>query len=364
MINRTPQSNGSAKPYLCKFATTAPLLLLVAALGGCGGGGGGGSDIPESGTDGWLVPFAEVFDGGPGKDGIPALTNPQFVPIDQGDVLPNALVIGILDRGEPRAVPHQIMDWHEVLNADWQGGPGLDGSALLWQAPNDADPTFGVSGLLYNSNLILYDRQTDSHWSQMRGQAIEGVRQRQVPRSLPLVEMTIESWREMYPASTILSRQTGFSRDYDRYPYGRFREDNTLLFPVTPVDERLHAKTRVLGMTVNALSRAYVVDDFEADIEVINDDLGGTPVLVVGSANRRFGVAFHRRLTDGTVLTFLPSDEPLPSIVADNEGNTWDLFGRALTGPRAGQSLTHPESHIAYWFAWGAFHPGSEIFNQ
>jgi hypothetical protein len=348
------------------------MLLTGMSLLGCGGGGGGGGDDSSDvagGGSGWLIPSDEVVDGGPGKDGIPALTNPQFVPIEQSVVRANNLVIGILDSGEPRALPHDIMDWHEVLNTSTQDGPvvmsycPLTGSALLWEANDaDSDPTFGVSGLLYNSNLILYDRQTDSNWSQMNIQAVEGTRRSQVPTLLPLVEMTIESWREMYPDSTVLSRETGFSRDYDNYPYDSFRTNTELLFDVSPLDSRLHEKTRVLGVEVANVSRAYVIDDLDAELEVINDDINGVPILVAGSSNRRYAVSFERTLDDGTVLTFLPSDEPLPSIVSDNEGNSWDVFGRALTGTRAGQRLIMTQSHIAYWFAWGAFHPGSEIY--
>lgn len=353
--------------------TKLMVLLVISVLINCGGGGESSTSAGDdggSGSSGWLIPAGEVIDGGPGKDGIPALSNPVFVPLGQSGTKANGLVIGILADGEPRAIPHDIMDWHEVLNDNFQNGPvvmsycPLTGSAMLWEASDSAqDPTFGVSGLLYNSNLILYDRETDSNWAQMRLQAVQGTRQGEVPISLPLVEMTIESWREMYPDSDILSRQTGFSRNYDRYPYGSFRKNNELLFNVTPFDDRMHPKTRVLGIVVNRIARAYVIDDFSPDIEVINDDLDGIPILVVGSADRKFGVGFRRTLEDGTLLAFLPSNEPLPAIVSDDEGNTWDLFGRALTGPRAGQNLILMESYVAYWFAWGAFHPGSEIDN-
>jgi len=233
---------------------------LQIACGGGGGGGGGDGDggVSVSGSDSstieWLVPFAEVVDGGPGKDGIPALSNPIFIPIGQSRLLANSLVIGILADGQPRAIPHNIMDWHEVLNDEFQNGPvvmsycPLTGSAVLWQASASAeDPTFGVSGLLYNSNLILYDRETDSNWAQMRQQAVQGSRQGEIPTNLPLVEMTVESWLEIYPDSDVLSRQTGFNRNYNEYPYGSFREDNQLLFNVTPFDSRMHPKKTSAG---------------------------------------------------------------------------------------------------------------------
>jgi len=352
-----------------------PLFLLsLSLLTACGGGGGGGGDGASQiagSTTGWLVPENEIRDGGPGKDGIPAISSPTFAPLAQQSSGLNALVIGVSFDGDEHAIPHDIMDWHEVLNLTTQTGPTvvsycpLTGSALHWKGvENDSDATFGVSGLLYNSNLILYDRQTDSNWSQMGIQAIEGTRRSQRPQGLPLVEMTLGAWQEMYPDSLLLSRTTGFSRDYGRYPYGSFRTNTELLFPVDVLDNRLHEKARVLGVFNSSVARAYVIDDLEDTIEVINDDLGGEPIVVVGSATRKFAVAFSRTLADGTELTFLPSSTALPSLIEDQEGNTWDVFGRALTGPREGESLTVTQSHIAYWFAWGAFHKQSEIHNQ
>ena len=354
---------------LRQFATLATLLTLLAA---CGGGGGGGDEGSLRTGTSWLIPQDEIRDGGPGKDGIPAINNPVFVSPDLQPVTARQLMIGMSVGGQARAASHDIMDWHEVLNMQTPTGPTtmsycpLTGSALYWQGnENDNDPTFGVSGLLYNSNLILYDRETDSNWSQMRVQAVQGNRQGQRPSSLPVVEMTIESWREMYPDANILSQQTGFSRDYGRYPYGGFRTNTDLLFPVDILDERIHPKERVLGISENGVTRAYVVSQLESGIQVINDDFDGVPVVIVGSSSRRFAVAFERTLSDGTELTFLSTDEPFPSVVEDDDGNTWDVFGQGVTGTRAGQQLTLPENaHIAYWFAWAAFNKESEIYQQ
>lgn len=350
-----------------------PISLSVIVLFiGCGGGGGGGSSSGGDVVDNtWLIPQGQVVDGGPGKDGIPALINPVYVALDQATVSDGSLVIGIKLAADTFAYPHDIMDWHEVLNDTLPSGPivlsycPLTGSAMLWKSTaSDPRPTFGVSGLLYNSNLILYDRQTDSDWSQMRVQAVRGLRRGEVPESLPLVEMTIESWREMYPGSAVLSRQTGHDRDYDSYPYGGFRLNDELLFPVTPYDQRLHEKTRVVGVAVGGVARAYVIDEFASFIEIINDEINNIPIVVIGSSDSKYGVIFERTLSDGTVLTFAESADPRPTVMTDNEGNTWDIFGEALTGSRATQRLGLPKSHVAYWFAWGAFHPDSEIYNR
>ncbi|HAK53008.1 MAG TPA: hypothetical protein DCM54_14050 [Gammaproteobacteria bacterium] len=144
--------------------------LLAACGGGGGGGGGGGSDNTNISSTGWLIPENEVRDGGPGKDGIPAINNPVFVSQDLQQVTARQLMIGMSVDGEAVAASHDIKDWHEVLNLGTSTGPTtmsycpLTSSALYWQGnENHTDPTFGVSGLLYNSNLILYDRETDSN---------------------------------------------------------------------------------------------------------------------------------------------------------------------------------------------------------
>jgi len=316
----------------------------------------------------WLIPVDRVVDGGPGRDGIPSIDNPLFVPLDQAEVRPEDLVIGIKAGDEVKAIPHDIMDWHEVLNDHLQTEPvvlsycPLTGSALLWKAtPSDPDVTFGVSGLLFNSNLILFDRETGSHWLQMRGQSVEGLRRGEMPETLPLVETRFDTWQEMYPNSLVLSRMTGFTRSYDNYPYNDFRSSPDLLFAVEPFDTRLFEKTRVLGVQMNNVARAYEIQRSGIGIEVINDSIDGVPIVVVLSASKNFGAIFERTLDDGTVLTFSPSSEPLPTVMTDDEGNTWDVFGEALTGLRTPERLPLTKSHTAYWYAWAAFHPGTEI---
>ena len=357
-----------------QIVSLATLALLVA----CGSGGGGSGSSNSSSTNSptpveasdWLIPENQIVDGGPGRDGIPAIDNPMFVqiPIGQPIGLPANLVVGYKSAGEAKAIPHDILDWHEVVNDTLQGEPvvvnycPLTGSAMLWRSSmSDPDPRFGVSGLVYNSNLILFDRQTGSHWSQMRVQSVQGPRRGEVPERLPLVETTLETWHEMYPNSFVMTRDTGFSRNYNIYPYGSFRTSDGLFFNVEPRDLRLQEKTRVLGVRMNGVARAYVIDEFDAGIEVINDTLGGVPIVVAGSAGANIAVTFRSTLADGTVLDFAPSADPLPTIMVDNEGNTWDVFGEALTGTRSTEKLALADSYIAYWFAWAAFNADSEI---
>jgi hypothetical protein len=286
----------------------------------------------------------------------------------------NELVAGVKLGDDIRAYPHRILNWHEVVNTqhsiDGLIEPAtlsycpLTGSAMLWESfAEPLDKTFGTSGLLYNSNLIMYDRETLSFWSQMLEQSVNGSEILRIPDRLQIVETTWGTWKAMYPQTSILSANTGFSRDYDAYPYGTYRTDSSLLYPANNSDDnRLHRKARVLGINVGDASRVYPIDNFSSNIEVINETVGDMQVVAAGSSNLDLGVVYNRELEDCTVLEFVAVQDSLPVVMQDNEGNEWDIFGVAVSGPRAGQQLQKTNSYIAYWFAWTAFFPGATIY--
>jgi len=349
------------------------VVFCMVALTACGGSSSGSQD-PAGGNDSasdsdeWLIPGSEVLDGGPGKDGIPAISDPSYLAASEARYLDDSnLVVGVNLDGEIRAYPHRILDWHEIVNEQFGDTPyslnycPLTGSAMLWEGRHEAsDPTYGVSGLLFNSNLILYDRETDSYWSQMLAESVRGPRAGEEARRLAVVETTWGNWRTMYPDSLVMDTQTGFSRDYTRYPYGSFRTDNNLIFPVSDRDERLHLKTRVLGVRIDEFSKVYPVERFTDQVEVINEVNNG--YVVVGSSGRNFAMAFNAVLDDGTQLTFEAVADGGPVVMEDQEGTRWDIFGRAVSGMREGEQLEPMFSYIAYWFAWAAFFPGAEVY--
>lgn len=352
------------------------MLWVVIGLSACGGGGGGSAAPPVAGSPttpttedpGWLIPVDRVVDGGPGKDGIPSVDNPVYIAGDSANLTDGELVIGFLDADGARAIPHDIIDWHEVVNDRLDDVPvvinycPLTGSSMMWRASGGAtDPTFGVSGLLFNSNLILYDRETDSNWSQMEVQSVQGARRSERPEMVQILETTWGTWRAMFPQTRVLSRTTGFSRDYDRYPYGSFRTSDELLFAVTPRDRRLQEKVRVVGVRGETTSRAYIISGFANGVSVWNDTLDEMPIVVIGSAGGNFGVTYSRLAADGAVLSFTAMDDTLPNVMQDEDGNTWDVFGTAVAGERTGEVLPRTHSYIAYWFAWAAFNEGTEI---
>lgn len=333
-----------------------------------------GPDNPEI-IAGWSVNPAQLQDGGPGIDGIPAVDNPIFTQNFASQLISDAsLVVGVKIGDEVRAYSHVILDLHEVVNdeflIDGEMQPvsinycPLTGSAMLWKGKMESvNPTFGVSGLLLNSNLVLWDRETGSYWSQMLEQSIQGAERLSIPDRLQVVETTWGAWKAMYPQTSLMTTDTGFSQPYGFYPYGTYRTDNSLLFNVNNIgDGRLHPKERVVGINVGTSSKVYPISTFSGGVSVVNDTVNDMDIVVTGSSIDKFGVIFNRQLEDCTVLHFSPVQGQHPVVMEDSEGSQWDIFGTAVNGPRAGTQLQKTNSYIAYWFAWTAFFPGTVIF--
>ena len=362
-----------------KHAFAAPrtislILLSCFALSACGGGGGGGvppnPNEPPDGASVWVLDPNDIVDGGPGPDGIPALSSPAFgTLLDNEPLDPGSRVIVLRVGDEVRAYPHDIMDWHEIVNDGPPDAPlsmsycPLTGSALAWKGDPDAtDPSFGVSGLLYNSNLLPYDRETGSLWSQMLEISINGPRVLERPERIQLIETSWGTLVGMYPDAQIMTRDTGFVRNYDEYPYDDYRENANLLFPVRNVDNRMHPKTRVIGIRQNAaVGKVYQLGAFGDMTLVINDTFADEPIVVVGNTPRDFAAIYSRELEDGTILDMSALQDQLPNVMTDTEGNVWDVFGMAVSGPRAGTQLGLTNAYTAFWFAWVAHIEDTEI---
>jgi hypothetical protein len=334
-----------------------------------------GNSFPSGpgGTKDWSIPLDEVFDGGPGKDGIPALTDPEFISAESAEYLDDEdLVIGFVVGNEARAYPHQILDWHEIVN-DQLGDINiavtycpLTGTGIGWNREIDGKvTTFGVSGLLYNSNLIPYDRETDSNWSQMRLDCVNGELKGREVETYPMVETTWLTWKEMYPDTRVLSRNTGYNRSYGRYPYGDYRtDDDFLLFPVANEDDRIPNKERVLGVLQDGTVRVYRFTDFGESVHVLQDTLKGNDLVIVGSEEHNFMLAFRNNTADKKGLSFSAVQDQFPVVLTDNEGNLWDVNGRAVAGPSIGDRLGIMPSFMGYWFSFAAFYPDLTIYGE
>ena len=333
-----------------------------------GGSGQSGSTAIE-----WLVPVEEVFDGGPGKDGIPSLTEPELVGAGSAVasyLQPGDLVIGFKVDNDVRAYPHKILNWHEIIN-DQVGSKSvaitycpLTGTAVGWDRRiNGVNTTFGVSGLLYQTNLMPYDRATESTWSQMKFQCVYGGLIGDMAKTYQVFETRWDTWVKMFPETTVVSRNTGFSRTYTIFPYGDYRTNhNSFLFPFSPMDDRLPNKERVLGVLIDGSAKVYPIKEFGDAISVIHDSYQGTELVIVGSAGLNFAMAFRSSLSDGTTLTFEPLQDKGQAVMVDHENNYWNVFGEAVSGPRQGQKLPATESLIGYWFTFGSFYPEPRIF--
>lgn len=318
----------------------------------------------------WLIPSSQIYDGGPGKDGIPALSNPEFISAAGASYLgDNDLVLGVKVGNETRAYPHPILDWHEIIN-DGIGGLQLaitycplTGSGIVWDRSDVGGnvTTFGVSGLLYNTNLIPYDRATNSNWSQMKLQCVFGNLAGERIKTRPVIETSWATWKKMAPNTVVVSASTGYNRSYGQYPYGDYRTNhNSVIFPVSNNDARLPRKNRVLGLLVDGETRAYPLKSFAATGSIVQEDIAGVPIVVAGSSTNNFAVGFDRRL-GATKLHFESLPGELPVIMKDDLDNRWNVFGEAVAGPNKGEFLTPIEGYVAYWFAWAAFWPATEL---
>jgi len=233
-------------------------------------------ESPASSGD-WLVNTNYVRDGGPGKDGIPALIDPEMTHFKQRDYFDkefylnnNDLVVGIRVDTVVIAYPHPILNWHEIVNHKANNTYlaisycPLTGTAVCWNRELEGGiTTFGVSGLLYNNNVLPYDRATESLWSQIRNECIFGDLVSTRAEIIPIVETTWDTWKSMYPDTWVLTNNTGYQWDYTYYPYGDYKTlDEMIFFPISNKDERLPAKERAYAIILGGKAKVYRFQDF------------------------------------------------------------------------------------------------------
>ena len=332
-------------------------------------GGGNGTVVDYSK---WSIPINDVKDGGPGKDGIPSIDSPNFA--FQNDskaayVKEDDLVIGLVIGDVVKAYPHPVLDWHEVVN-DRVGEKKitvsycpLTGTGFGWESRvGGSQSTFGVSGLLYNANLILYDRNTDSNWSQLGLECVNGSQIGELPELVRVIETTWSNWKLMYPNTEVMTRDTGFSRTYQVYPYGSYKTDNDFfIFPASPTNNSIPNKERVFALIDGGFSKVYQFNKFGSG-KAIRQQFNGKNYLVVGTNKSIVGYELEDDLKDLIFEYKFESNAVESSIFTDNEGNKWSVFGEAIDGPRKGIRLKNTKSVISYWFAIAAFYPNPQIY--
>ena len=324
------------------------------------------SEIME--TDGvkHIIPLDKIRGGGPPKDGIPSIDDPKFMVADEAEFVSDTdVVIGLEIDGDARAYPLFIMVWHEIVN-DIVGGtpvavtycPLCYTNQVFERVLDGQAVEFGTSGKLYNSNLVMYDRLTDSYWSQALGLAITGELTGDVLEIIPFDVITWGDWKKLHPDSKVLTTETGHIRAYGADPYGNYYTDNRIMFPVENLDERMHPKEIILGFHIDEVYKAYKQFDLQ-NMVVTNDNIGDTPILLTSlfSGNAR---AFDRTLDD-EVLEFEFSDGKILDLQTDSE---WNYDGVSVSGPHKDKTLERLAFSPGFWFEWFAFHPDTLVYGD
>ncbi len=341
------------------------LLFIFIGLVACSDNENNPQGNEETTTD-WLIPSDEVLDGGPGKDGIPSIDSPNFSKISDINFLEdNDLVVGVVHKGTVKAYPHAILNWHEIVNDEIDDlylaitYCPLTGTAIIWDRTIDGNvTTFGVSGKLYNTNLMPYDRASDSYWSQIALECVHGNNIGQEATTIHVIETTWATWKKAYPDSDIMNTDTGFSRNYSRFPYNDYITNNDfILFPLDNTDDRLPAKERVLGVLGKETERAYQLSAFKTG-KAITDQLDDQDIIIVGSENENYVVAFEK----GQLGEIEYVANALPVIAEDDNGNRIQMNGEITRGPLSGTRLSPTRSFIGYWLSFGAFYEEIEIY--
>jgi hypothetical protein len=276
-----------------------------------------------------LIPIDKIERGGPPKDGIPAIDRPKFVAPDKAGLQPDDRVLGLSYQGMAKAYPVRILNWHEVVNDQFGDTPvaitycPLCGTGIAFDARvSDRRLNFGVSGLLYNSDVLLYDRGTESLWSQLKQLSVSGKLKGARLTALPLEHTSWADWRARYPATRVLATDTGFARDYGRDPYAGYERIQRLMFAVEHRDDRFELKEWVLGVEISGVRKAYPFSVLERAVSS-----GGELQDTVG--NRPLFIRFDRQ--HRTAQAFDAQRRPLPAV-------------------------------MSFWFAWVAFFPDTEVY--
>jgi len=328
------------------------------------------------------VPYSEILSGGPPRDGIPAIEHPKFVSVEDANawLKPVEPVILFQMNTDVRAYPMQILMWHEIVNDVVGGVPvvvsycPLCNTAIAFERRlNGQTFDFGTTGRLRISNLIMYDRQTESWWQQATGEAIAGDLTGSQLKFLPALIISWEEFKTSYPTGKVLSHDTGYVRDYGRNPYVGYDDINNSPFLYRgKTDGRLLPMARIVTVDLNDEAVAYPYEVMQT-LHVVNDTVGDIPIAVfwqAGTASaldtgviaegRDVGtVNTYLREVNGQVLTFSYKDE---RIVDDQTGSEWEILGEAVSGQLKGQHLTPVVNINHFWFSWAAFKPDTRIY--
>ncbi len=303
------------------------------------------------------------------RDAIPPVWKPKYTDVAAADRWLNEtdMVVGYVDGDEALAYPTKILNYHEIVNENVNGIPvlisycPLCNSGIVYdRRVGDQVLEFGNTSALYQSDMVMYDKQTLSYWFQVEGAAIVGDLTGEQMEVLPTRFMQWSEWKATYPDSQVLSRDTGFDRPYDRDPFNgleTYLNRGNFAFPVGD-DARnpsLPAGERIISVVINEEARAYSLIAHAG--KVINDEVDGVPIAVV-IGEKQSAFVFGRQV-DNQVLTFKWEN----GLLQDEEtGSQWDLNGTGVAGTLAGEQLEAVPARFSYWFAFVAAFPNATVY--
>ncbi len=288
---------------------------------------------------GSLIDSRDIHHGGPAKDGIPAIDEPVFISAKQADfLLDDSRVLGLEINGVAKAYPINILNYHEIVNdyftASSDSSPSknslavvitycpLCGSGMAYSSTiNGKNTTFGVSGLLYNSDVLLYDRETESLWSQLLSKAISGPLKGSELKMLPLNHTTWQAWKNEHSDTLVLSEKTGYRRDYSQTPYSGYDKSKSLYFPVSPLNRDYHPKEYVIGLKILGETKAYPFAELSKVESPYHETFAGQELTIIFDSKNRSGKILDE------------DNQEIPTT-------------------------------MSFWFAWMAFYPESDVFKH
>jgi hypothetical protein len=331
-----------------------------------------------------LVDPGDIRSGGPPPDGITPIDDPRFLLVmDALERFDSDEAVVVLEiNGDARAYPVQVMILHEIVNDTVGGVPvsvtycPLCNSAVTYRREiRGVETTFGTSGRLYNSALVMYDRATESLWTHYDGRAVVGVLAGEQLEFVPSPLMSWSQYRSEFPGGRVLDpEQINLGRSYGTNPYVGYDDPDSFPFLFTgDLDDREQAMTRVVGISLGDAAKAFTLESVSGgEAKATNAAVGDLDVVVFWAAGQASAVESREiaggrdvgtvgvfgRAIDGRVLTFQTDGD---QFVDDQTGTIWRLTGEAETGPLAGKHLVRLNHLDTFWFAWSSYHPTSEL---
>jgi len=342
----------------------------------------GNAEWPKTDFSKYNVSPDEILSGGPPKDGIPAIDSPKFESPAFAKKWLNDLepVIAVSHNGHSRAYPLQILIFHEIVN-DKLGDeyiavtfcPLCNASIVFDRKVANQVLDFGTTGRLRNSDLIMYDRQTESWWQQFTGKGIIGEFTNTQLSELPAQIIAFKTFRQHYPNSKVLSRNTGYDRPYGKNPYRGYDDINNTPFLLKgPVDKRLPPMERVISVSVENKSRLYPFGQLK-NTAVLNDEFNKVPLVIfatdtVYSALDQSHISASKLIPSYTVFSRELDGVTLKFVLKNNKifdkqtQSQWSALGAAIKGTLKGKMLKPLIYGQHFAFAWLAFKPDAEIY--